>query len=54
MYKVLWEGWDEKDSTWEPIRHVAHCVEQIKDYEERNKRGESYKRESKDPDTEEA
>ena len=32
-YKVKWLGYDESQSTWEPIKHLIHAKEVIKDYE---------------------
>ena len=35
QYQVLWEGWAEKDATWEPMEHLVGCAAQIREYEQR-------------------
>jgi len=31
-YEVTWEGWDEKDSTWEPEENMAKVKEMVRQY----------------------
>jgi hypothetical protein len=31
-YEVNWEGWDEKDNTWEPENNMAKVQEMVKQY----------------------
>ena len=32
-YHVLWEGYAEKDSTWEPMENLVGCAAEIRAYE---------------------
>ena len=32
-YKVKWLGYDETQSTWEPIKHLINAKEAINEYE---------------------
>ena len=34
-YRVLWENYEEKDSTWEPMEHLVGCAAQIREFEQR-------------------
>ena len=33
QYHVVWEGYEEKDSTWEPMENLVGCAAQIRAYE---------------------
>ena len=33
MYLVRWQGYGEKDDTWEPMDNLVGCAAQIRDYE---------------------
>ena len=33
QYRVRWEGYAEKDDTWEPMEHLVGCAEHIRKYE---------------------
>ena len=33
MYLVKWEGFEEKDATWEPLANLGNVKELIKDFE---------------------
>lgn len=35
QYEVVWEGYDENDTTWEPIENLVGCAAEIREYEER-------------------
>ena len=30
QYHVVWEGYEEKDSTWEPMENLVGCAAQIR------------------------
>lgn len=32
-YLIKWEGWDIRDSTWEPIEHLENAVELVDEFE---------------------
>ena len=32
-YFVKWEGYAEKDNTWEPMEHLVGCANEIREYE---------------------
>jgi hypothetical protein len=32
-YYVKWEGYEEKNNTWEPLTNLSSCVTMIADYE---------------------
>ena len=34
LYKVRWEGYDKKDDTWEPIRHLQGYATMVKAFKE--------------------
>jgi hypothetical protein len=34
LYKVLWEGYDKKDDTWEPITHLQGYDTMVKSFKE--------------------
>jgi hypothetical protein len=34
LYKVLWEGYDKKDDTWEPITHLQGYATMVKTFKE--------------------
>jgi hypothetical protein len=36
-YLVKWIGWDSKDNTWEPLRHLKNCKDLVDEYEEKIK-----------------
>ena len=38
QYQVKWEGYEEKDNTWEPMGNLVGCANEIRAYEK--KRGE--------------
>ena len=31
-YLVKWRGYDERESTWEPIENLSHAQEKLKDF----------------------
>ena len=33
QYHVLWEGYEESQSTWEPMENLVGCAAQIREYE---------------------
>ncbi|KAL1527010.1 hypothetical protein AB1Y20_015698 [Prymnesium parvum] len=35
QYEVVWEGYQENDTTWEPIENLMGCAAEIREYEER-------------------
>ena len=38
MYLVLWEGYSEKESTWEPMQHLIGCAAQIREFEQKREK----------------
>lgn len=32
-YFIKWEGWDEKNNTWEPLTNLFSCIIMIAEYE---------------------
>ncbi|KAL1530127.1 hypothetical protein AB1Y20_001045 [Prymnesium parvum] len=34
QFLVVWEGYAEKDATWEPMEHLVGCAAQIREYEQ--------------------
>lgn len=42
QYRVKWQGYSEEESTWEPIRNLADCIEEVIKFNEKlaqNKKG---------------
>lgn len=39
-YKVKWEGWSEKDCTWEPLENLNNVIYLVNDYEKKRKTGQ--------------
>lgn len=33
LYLIKWEGFDEKDATWEPLSNLGNVKELVKDFE---------------------
>lgn len=46
QYQVKWEGYADKDNTWEPLEHLVGCAEQIRDYEKRREQQDKEDREA--------
>mmetsp|Transcript_29030 Transcript_29030/g.72407 ORF Transcript_29030/g.72407 Transcript_29030/m.72407 type:complete len:92 (+) Transcript_29030:52-327(+) len=38
QYLVHWEGYAEKDQTWEPMENLVGCAAQIREYERERER----------------
>jgi hypothetical protein len=37
QYQVKWKNYENKDNTWEPIKHLAGCEDMIAEFKEREK-----------------
>jgi hypothetical protein len=35
-YLIKWQGWSDKDSTWEPISNLSNIFEMINEWEVKN------------------
>jgi hypothetical protein len=44
-YLVKWVGWSEKQSTWEPIKHLKNVMNLVADYEKKVTSNGSLKKE---------
>ena len=44
QYLVKWKGYEDYDSTWEPLRNLKNCAEAIKEFEDRSGRNEDVAR----------
>lgn len=51
-YLVEWEGYDESQNTWEPVKNLEDCLHLVQKYEEQLKVSEKKQEETKDTEDE--
>ena len=39
-YLVKWEGWADKDNTWEPMDNLVGCAAQIREYDKEREKAD--------------
>ncbi|KAL1511815.1 hypothetical protein AB1Y20_005101 [Prymnesium parvum] len=45
QYLVAWEGYGEKDMTWEPMENLVGCAQQIREYEKEREKHDALEKE---------